>query len=1128
MYMKLFSSRSLRQRESRWPLLLSFLLPFLICGLGFTVVSRLATGRGLYPFGDSMILAHDGWHQYYPFLREYREKLLTGGSLQYTWQVGMGTGYISLFAYYLSSPLNLLSIFVPEGWLTEFFAFLTILKISFAGLFFAFFLKKTYGRNDKFLPFFALAYALCAWTCGYYWNLMWLDAFALLPLLVAATVCLLRRGRYVMYICVLALTLWSNYYVAFFCCIFVLLCFFGYCIVCWNGFGNFLRRFVRIGVATLIGVGLTAVLLVPTMQAMQTTYSATAKEVRLLALNMAEGAYGATSEGQNLLQLFQEETLPGFLSAARQVLSNLLPVPEVTKMSGLPNVYCGFVTALLAIYYFFCRKIKLREKICNLLLLLFLLASFIFRVLDYIWHGFHFPNMLPYRFSFLFSFVLIAMAYRAWTLMDKGRLWHLAVLLPLGGLLIVNLWGLEEATALRALLSVLLLVLMALIFVLHHAGGKARKAGSVLLCIALAGESISCFALGGSKIGYTTRSSYPKESDHVQALLQWAEENTDDLFWRTEVTATQTLNDGALNGYNGASIFTSSANVNFNRFSRSLGFSSWPGSNRFSYYEGTPFTNTMSGIRYLIDRNGEHHDTTYTSLVATSGDVNLLSCDSYISLGFMTNAMLADFTRVENNTNPIDEQSEMFYLATGVEGDLYRPIYHSGLSAEEGCSLSASKSTATRFTYSTMDATEKTELSIEYTAPTRGVYCATTNLTNAEEVKVYINDQYAFTRNIKARSLFSLGSLQGGDVVSLRYSVEAGKSGSVSLSVAMLNQKVFDKGMETLRDEPWVLTSVSDTCLTGTVTALEDGLFYTSIPYEPGWTATVDGKPVALAENYNAKNEDIRLTDAVIAFPLTAGEHKIVLTYTTPGLKIGAIISCLSLVALLLLLLLTRRTGKLLPDRIPKRIPAPEPPAEPEEPPLLTQEEGAHQPGEKADKATLRKLISARKRSLTPEQIQAASEDLAQQLFHHPLYQNADAIYAYLSYNQEVRTEPILRRALAEGKRVAVPKIVEDEMVFLWVTGESAIARGYKGIPEPVDGVRADAPDALVLMPGLAFTPEGLRMGYGGGFYDRFLAAEPQHPTLALCYEFQLLSTLPVAAHDIPVDAVLSAEIRED
>ena len=179
------------------------------------------------------------------------------------------------------------------------------------------------------------------------------------------------------------------------------------------------------------------------------------------------------------------------------------------------------------------------------------------------------------------------------------------------------------------------------------------------------------------------------------------------------------------------------------------------------------------------------------------------------------------------------------------------------------------------------------------------------------------------------------------------------------------------------------------------------------------------------------------------------------------------------------------------------------------------------------DKKALRRQIAAQKRQLTPRQIRQASLSLTEQFLRHPLYRSADAVYAYLSYNQEVQTDALIAAALKDGKRVAVPKIFGEEMRFLWINENSSIAPGYKDIPEPVDGEIAADPDALVLMPGLAFTPLGQRMGYGGGFYDRFLSAEPMHPTLALCYDFQLMDALPTEEHDIPVDAVLTAPVKE-
>ena len=176
------------------------------------------------------------------------------------------------------------------------------------------------------------------------------------------------------------------------------------------------------------------------------------------------------------------------------------------------------------------------------------------------------------------------------------------------------------------------------------------------------------------------------------------------------------------------------------------------------------------------------------------------------------------------------------------------------------------------------------------------------------------------------------------------------------------------------------------------------------------------------------------------------------------------------------------------------------------------------------DKKELRRSIRERKRAMTEEEIVSRSEKLGVLFAQSDAYKAAKTIYGYLPYNQEVRTVPMLEQALRDGKRVAVPKVYGDEMKFLYLDDLTKVSEGYAGIPEPIaDEPVADDETALVLMPGLAFDPQGHRIGYGGGFYDKFLAAEPNHPTLALCYEFQMLPELHTEEHDIPVDTVLWA-----
>lgn len=176
------------------------------------------------------------------------------------------------------------------------------------------------------------------------------------------------------------------------------------------------------------------------------------------------------------------------------------------------------------------------------------------------------------------------------------------------------------------------------------------------------------------------------------------------------------------------------------------------------------------------------------------------------------------------------------------------------------------------------------------------------------------------------------------------------------------------------------------------------------------------------------------------------------------------------------------------------------------------------------DKKALRREIGAKKRALTPEQIETRSATLANRLYRTPQYRDCKSLYAYLSFNQEVRTNPIIEQAWADGKRVAVPKVVGDGMVFIWIESFDNLApQGAFHIMEPVEnGPVASDKSALILMPGLAFDPAGHRVGYGGGYYDRYLAAQPCHPTVALCYDFQLFDHLEVDEYDVPVDRVIT------
>lgn len=176
------------------------------------------------------------------------------------------------------------------------------------------------------------------------------------------------------------------------------------------------------------------------------------------------------------------------------------------------------------------------------------------------------------------------------------------------------------------------------------------------------------------------------------------------------------------------------------------------------------------------------------------------------------------------------------------------------------------------------------------------------------------------------------------------------------------------------------------------------------------------------------------------------------------------------------------------------------------------------------DKRELRSQIRSLKRQMTEAEIAEKSEKLRLLFTATDAYRSAKALYGYMSYNQEVRTLPLLEQALRDGKRVAIPKCYGPEMRFIWMDDLTQVEKSSCGIPEPIaDGPVADDETALVLMPGMVFDLQGRRIGYGGGYYDRFLAAEPNHPTVALCFDFQMTEQLPAEEFDIPVELVLWA-----
>ncbi len=901
--------------KTRPYLALAFLFPLL------GMLSFMYFGQCV-PFGEYSMLYSDNYHQYYPFYKAFRAALLSGDSLLYSWDVGMGLDYLGLISYYLASPLNLLSVLVPENLTLVSFSLLVPIKLGLAGLFFAIFLKRHFGKNDISLPLFGTFYAMCAWALGYQWNLMWLDTFALLPLMALGTVSLLRDKKFVLYTVILFFSVASNYYIGFFTCIFVLLLFLCYEICRFKSLKDFCLDLCRIALFTVLAIGMTAVLELPALAALGTTQSSVNKFPEGFSVNIVSGeAVNAAKEAWNTYKAAKEAgtgsfglwwdaviaSFPPLWDGMVQVAGNMNGGLTPTFKEGLPNLYCGVGTIFFAFLFLTTKQIKLRDKLCAVGLLIFFMLSFIIRQLDYIWHGFHFTNMIPYRFSFLFSFVMLYMAYRAWLNRRRIQLWQ--VFASAAGSLLILYCSAELNDPVYLAYNGVFFLLYFAVVLFHRADAflpkdatweklrslalnrsRRRAAADILLCVVLGIELILNIVNFGTNFPRTNISGYPKGTNSAASAFSYLQDyealRDNTLFYRTEVTHSQTLNDGALNGYHGISTFTSSANVRITEFMRVMGYGAKNTYNRYCFEESSPVANLFLNLKYMVERDGRVEENPYFKEVHHFDDVYILQNNAWLPLGFLADPALAELEFTSNSAFIF--QNSLFAAATGLIDEVWtltpgkwltitpKDVTISNYSTNGYCGYKAS-SKGGKLTYS-------------YAIEEEGFLCLDVNMNARNSFNVYKNGEYLYAESISLPQTLSVCYVRPGDVIEVKANCKANENSSITLRAALLNEAVFQKGYDILNTSTLHLTEFSNTKIAGTIHCDRDGLLYTSIPQNgENWHAYVDGKevPIKLVGN------------AMIALDLAKGSHEIQFVYRNEAFSLGLTISLVCLAAFL-------------------------------------------------------------------------------------------------------------------------------------------------------------------------------------------------------------------------------------
>ena len=500
------------------------------------------------PFGDITILRMDLYHQYGPLFAELYERIVNRMSLIYSWTSGLGSPFLGNYFNYLSSPIGgIIMLLFGHKNMPEAIAAMILVKCVLSAAFFTYYLKKSVGKESYVTSAFGVLYAFCSYFVAYYWNVMWLDAMALFPLVILGIERIINKGKPALFITSLAVIFLTNYYMAYMVCILSVLYFIYYYLSNYTLGKRFLYSGFTFAVSGVASALIMAFALVPVFFILKES-SATS------------GTF--PSEFKSYFKIFD------FLA------NHLASVEPTIRSSGtdvLPNVYCGILTLILLPLYMLSKKISFREKVMSTVLLAVFYFSFNTNYLNYIWHGFHFPNDLPYRFSFAYSFILLLLAYKVFVRLYEFSMKAVALsgAALLAFIVIVQKLGSKHVAETSIWLSIALTVLFVIIIALVKNPKYNRAALCMLVLIAVSTDMV--IGQGTNFSMSQAKEHYVSDYDQFKQLKADLDKYDKTPFYRMELTNLRTRMDNSWYFYNGVSVFSSMAKQDLAKMQKKLG-----------------------------------------------------------------------------------------------------------------------------------------------------------------------------------------------------------------------------------------------------------------------------------------------------------------------------------------------------------------------------------------------------------------------------------------------------------------------------------------------------------------------------------------------------------------------------
>ena len=823
--------------------ILAFMMPFI------TMLALFAINH-IYPFGDRSFLNIDMYHQYFPFLTDFFHKLKEGDSLYYSWNAGIGSNFIALYAYYLATPINWLCVLVPEAYLMECMSYFVIVKIGLCGLTASIYFSRRFYTKKYVIAFFSLFYAMSGYMAAYNWNVMWLDCIVLAPLILLGLESLVKEGKYKLYCLSLGLAILSNYYICIMICIYLVLYFL---IVLLPLAEKKVTACIRFAVFSLLSGGLGALFLIPEVLALQLS--------RFTSSDFPD-------------------TLTSYFSLFDVLARHCMNVAIETGLDHWPNIYCSVAVILLFPLYLMNKKIASKEKIGKIILLLVMLLSFSYNIPTFIWHGLNYPDSLPARQSFLYILLVLTVCLEAFLHIRKTSKKELAVSFSTAFVFLLLIQKLVTDDAFSDetyLLTAIFLVIYAVLLHLFH---NVEKTPIYLTCLIV----LIVVVEAGSNTLLTSLStvSRPNYLENYETFHEMSSEQMtvdEGTFYRYEKTARVTNNDSMLQDYPSVSMFSSTGNGLVNYFYNRYGMR-----NSKVYYcaDGlTPFTSALLSCGYLFSKEQLSQDSLY-EYVTEQDEVFLYQNTYSLPLGFcispdatMEEFLIDDkdtaFSIVAENKKddilPVNRQN-ILARRLGAYGDIFTELY-----SEDNAGYSTIEVPYDTHVYAYCDTTKVPEI---------------TAYAGEEELKTYkkLNNKY----------VMDLGYHTAGTIITLKADTE----NTFHMTAYGMDEDCLGDLIRRLNTNTLNIEEMDSDTLKGTITADADGYLVLSIPYDPGFTILVDG----------VKTEASLFEDMMIAIPLTAGTHSISLVYYPQGMTLGIVVTLSSVAVFVAICILENKKRK--------------------------------------------------------------------------------------------------------------------------------------------------------------------------------------------------------------------------